>query len=66
MPSENTEKFDNAPPVNRSSIAIETPEFSKDTANSWNGMPGTGTYEPKRYNARIASVKRIFLRSSEP
>ncbi len=25
MPSENTEKFDNAPPVNRSSIVMETP-----------------------------------------
>ena len=25
MPSENTEKFDNAPPVNRSIIVMDTP-----------------------------------------
>ena len=64
MPSENTEKFDSAPPVNKSSIVMDTPESWNEFANSLNGMPGTGTYAPKRYSARIASVKRIFLRSS--
>ena len=43
MPSENTEKFERAPPVNRSSIVMATPVSEKAVANSWNGMPGTGT-----------------------
>ena len=64
MPSENTEKFDNAPPVNRSSMVMDTPESWNEFANSLNGMPGTGTYAPKRYSARIARVNKIFLRSS--
>ena len=64
MPSENTEKLESAPPVKRSSMLMATPESSKEVAKSWNGMPGTGTYAPKRYNAMIASVKRIFFLSS--
>ena len=42
MPSENTEKCERAPPVNKSSMVIETPEFEKEFANSLNGIPGTG------------------------
>ena len=37
------EKFDSAPPVNRSSMVIATPVSWKAVANSWKGMPGTGT-----------------------
>ena len=48
MPSENTLKLDSAPPVNRSSMVMDTPELAKELANSLNGMPGTGTYAPKR------------------
>ena len=43
MPSEKTEKFDRAPPVNKSSMVMDTPESWNVFANSWNGMPGTGT-----------------------
>ena len=48
MPSENTEKFDKAPPVNKSSIVIEMPPVFaalvsvNAVANWWNGIPGTG------------------------
>ena len=48
MPNENTEKFDNAPPVNKSSIVMDTPPtlsafwLTNVVANSWNGIPGTG------------------------
>ena len=42
MPSENTEKFDNAPPVNRSIIVMDTPACENALANSFIGMPGTG------------------------
>ena len=44
MPNENTEKFDSAPPVNRSSMVMDTPPLSVNwVANSLKGMPGTGT-----------------------
>ena len=43
MPSENTEKFESAPPVNRSSMAMDTPWSWNDVANWLNGIPGTGT-----------------------
>ena len=43
MPNENTEKFESAPPVNKSSMVMDTPESWNESANSWNGMPGTGT-----------------------
>ena len=62
MPSENTEKFDSAPPVNRSSMVMDTPPLSANAlANSLNGMPGTGTYAPKRYSARIAQREEDLL-----
>ena len=64
MPSENTEKFDSAPPVNKSSIVMLTPLAAKASENSLKGMPGTGTYAPKRYSAKMPKVNRIFLRSS--
>ena len=64
MPSENTEKFDSAPTVNKSSIVMLTPLAAKASENSLKGMPGTGTYAPKRYSAKMPKVNRIFLRSS--
>ena len=44
------EKFDNAPPVKRSSMVIETCALDamKASASARNGIPGTGRYAPTR------------------
>ena len=62
MPSENTEKYSNAPPENK--LSMSRPAFVleslKLSTSSANGIPGTGMNEPTRYKAMIANVKKIW------
>ena len=64
MKREKKEKLERETPVNRSSMVMLTPLAAKASENSLKGMPGTGTYAPKRYSAKMPKVNRIFLRSS--
>src|ERR687890_724764 len=64
IPSDNTEKLLNAPPVNVPNRPVMGLLLWSPPASTLGSTPGRGMYAPRRYAANMANVNRSLNRSS--